>query len=193
MKKLFLALLLVSIAFSSCKQESKKDSQAVLPKRKIDNVLSKILNDKFPNYRSNNLIKGKAVQEIKVKIDSLAPLNYLDDIPLQVLNISKNPHGKGALVQFTTNGNNIVLNNNYSDNVCFDVISFMSEEIASTLIDKEIYYVYGKKWVRLDKKEVNALVKYTWYGTETEINNDDNDIILGNFLVEVDSLKLYEK
>lgn len=98
MKKIIL-LSLIIIAFS-CENRinTKLQTNNDLQPRKIDFLLNDIFNKKYSNYKKNDLIKEKALTELSKKTDSLIPLNYLDDIPLKIFYIKKNPHGKGAIV-----------------------------------------------------------------------------------------------
>lgn len=190
MRYIFLTLVLFSIF--SCGSSSQDDKKtAKTNNRKMDPVL-KALAKKYTNYHKNPIIRENATKELDEKIDSLINLNYLDDIPLQVFRIGKNPHGKGALVHFYTHNYN-VYENRLSDRLNFDIIGFMDEKLASTLKEDGTYFVYGKKMKRLTEQEVSLLVTQVFYSPGTEISKQGMDDIysfnIGDILCEVDSVK----
>ena len=73
----------------------------------------------------------------------------------------------------------------------------MTEELASTLNEDERYFIYGKKYTRLDRTKTYILVDMTYFAPEPRIQKDqlsvlsDNDVFtfkIGIFLTEVDSI-----
>ena len=196
MKKI-IALLLITLSFA-CKQKSNSDSIVKIEKRKIDTVLEEILIKKYPNYLSNDLINEKATKELVTKVDSLLANGVLNEFPLKIMSISKNPHGKGALVQLYVDNGIFTEEKNHegllSNSVQFDVIALMSEEKAEKLIKDECYLVTGKT-TRVNQNQLDILVKMSYYGASPSIEESYSDkkpmFKIGAFVVEVESLKHY--
>jgi hypothetical protein len=191
MRKILL-LLILGIITISCNQTKKAE---IVETRKIDPILSEIFEKDFSTYKENTLIKEKALKELIKKIDSLAPLNYLEDIPLEVFRVQKNPHGKGAIVQFTTDNFDRDKTKTLSNQLEYDLIVLMSEELASTINEKRKYLVRGKNYKRLNETETYLLVKQTYFSPEPEISEDliwsgFYDFKVGVLLAEIDSLKI---
>jgi len=170
-------------------------NQSNIPKiqiRKVDPILQ-LIEKKFSNYKENEIVRENAAHELGHKIDSILPLNYLNDIPLKVLRIGKNPHGKGALVQFYTDN----YDNNHptilSDRLNFDIIGFMDEKLATLLNEHGKYYVYGKKMKRLSKTETFVIVNQVYYSPVTEIRKDAvwdiYNFYIGDIICKIDSIK----
>lgn len=162
--------------------------------RKVDPFLNSLVK-KHPNYTNNAIVRDEATKELNKKVDSLIQRGFLTDIPLKIFNIQKNPHGKGAIVQFYTD--NMLNSNNFdrlSDRFNFDIIGLMDQKLASTLNENEVYFVYGKKMKRLSETETFFIVDRVYNSTKTEITNDPiynlYEFNVGNILCEVDSLKL---
>lgn len=157
---------------------------------KIDPYLNSLVK-KFPNYLSNDLIRIKAEKALSNDLDSLVKNNYFDDIPLKILTISKNPHGKGSLVQFHVD--QVVRPDRLSDAATFDVIGLMEDSLAETLNDKATYKIKGSYKAALDQTQVSVLVNQTYYSPDLLFSKnsfDDNQFNLGVFLCEVKSVEL---
>lgn len=187
-----LFILIFGFLMISCNQKKKTE---VVESRKIDPILSEIFEKDFSTYKENTLIKERALKELIKQIDSLAPLNYLEDIPLEVFRIQKNPHGKGAIVQFTTDNFGRNKTKILSNQLEFDLIGLMSEELASTINEKKKYLIRGKNYKRLNKTETYILVNQTYFSPEPEISKDGiysgfYNFKVGVLLAEIDSLKL---
>ena len=197
MKKLTL-LFTICILFVACVPISQKNSteakieqkQATIPERKIEPFLNKIFINEYPNYQNNELVKDKALRELMSKIDSLAPLKYLEEIPLKIFRIQKNPHGKGAIVQFYSDNSGAAP---LSDRLGFDIIGLMSEDIASSLNENSKYLISGKKYNRLDKTKTYLIVPQSYYSPIPEISKNTSTGVfafnIGIFICEVDSIK----
>lgn len=195
MKYIILTIALITIL--SCNDSNQKDKENTKNEiRKIDPILSEITK-KYPNYMDNSIVRENATQELDKKIDSLLNLGYLNDIPLRVFRMGKNPDGKGALVQFYTDNYNSNNPNILSDRLNFDIVGFMDEKLASTLKEDGTYYVYGKKLKRLNETEVFLIVNQIYYSPETKISKDAiGDVYnfnVGDILCEIDSIRTVEK
>src|SRR6056297_3531713 len=129
MRKTFIILGLVFLILACNQNGQNSKSNNEFEKRKIDTFLTQIFSEKYSNYESNTLIREKALEELITKVDSLIPLKYLEDIPLEILRIKSNPHGKGAMVQFYTDNFEREKSKIFSNQLEFDVIGFMSEEL----------------------------------------------------------------
>lgn len=197
MKRIAL-FFIVSILIGSCTPVSQKQStETKRVQKKIEPYLDKIFTDKYPNYKSNALIRDKALSELTYKIDSLLPYKYLEEIPLEVFRIRKNPHGKGAIVQFYADNYDYKNKSDLSNQLEFDIIGLMSEELAGSLNDKSKYFVFGKKYNRLNKTETYLIVHQSYYSPTPEISEDviwDGvyNFKIGVFMCEVDSVKLID-
>ena len=141
MKKIILLLILIS--FFSCRKDFSNTTIPEEKTRKIDIVLTKLI-DKYPNFNNNNLVKNDILNVLKVKIDSLTPLNYLDDIPLNISSIIKNPHGKGFLISFYAD--NETLGINPSNYLHYNLIGLTDEKTAKS-INNEKKYLIKTRWV----------------------------------------------
>jgi hypothetical protein len=163
-----------------------------IPKRKIDKYLENIFFSKYPNYQDNEMIRDKATIELRKTIDSLYKNKYLEDVPLKIFKIKKNPHGKGAIVQFYAD-NQYEVDTMLSNELGFDVIGLMSEELASTLSESsdKKYFIYGHNYNRVTQPMADILVGMTYYSTVTEIStlSYSTKFKIGNFICEIDSLK----
>lgn len=191
----FTITTLICLLLMSCGQTGKTNNSQTkgdIPKRNMDKYLEDIFISKYPNYMDNELVRDKATKELKKVVDSLYRKKYLEDIPLKVFKVRKNPHGKGAIVQFYAD-NKYSEDNLLSNDLGFDIIAFMNEELASTLSENSEtkYYVYGHKYNRATQAMVDILVDMTYYSTETLIStaSHSNKFNIGNFICEVDSLK----
>lgn len=159
--------------------------------RKIDPYLDTIFNIRYSNYRTNEIIREKALKNMIKVIDSLAPKGYLDDIPMKILRIQRNPYGKGALVHFySDNKSEIEL---ISDNVQFDLIGFMDEKMGESINEKSTYFVKSKKYKRLTETEVFSIVKQVYYSPDPKIEADiiqssKFNFRLGDFMCVVDTI-----
>jgi hypothetical protein len=191
MKYIILTLALFTII--SCNNPNQKNKETDnIETRKIDPILD-ALTKKYANYTDNTIVRENATKELGEKIDSLLNLNYLDDIPLKVFKMEKNPHKKGALVQFYTLNHDSNRPNRLSDRLNFDIIGFMDEKLASTLKEDGTYFIYGKKLKRLSKTEVFLIVNQVYYSPGTEISKDPilntYNFNIGDILCEIDSVK----
>jgi hypothetical protein len=195
MKYIILTLGLFSIF--SCNNSDQKDKKTdKIETRKIDPILD-ALTKKYSNYSNNTIVRENATKELDKKIDSLLNLNYLDDIPLKVFRLGKNPHGKGALVQFHTDNYDRERPNRLSDRLNFDIVGLMDEKLASTIKEDETYFIYGKKLKRLSKTEVFLIVNQVYFSPGTEISKDAifdvYNFNIGDILCEIDSVKSVSK
>ncbi len=106
--------------------------------------------------------------------------------------IHKNPGGEGSMVQFYAD--NSYNPERLSNQLQFDLIAFMSDEVASTLDDKKKYAVYGINYQRLDMEDASALIPRLYYGPESGISKDvsrgDPRYSIGTFAGEIDSVKV---
>ncbi|MBS1668374.1 MAG: hypothetical protein JST58_13440 [Bacteroidetes bacterium] len=199
MKNILCLTFILAFGLISCNDYNEKTETEIanLQKRKIDKILDKIFVDEYPTYTKNEIVRGKALKELVQKVDSLLPLNYLNDIPLKVWRISKNPHGKGALIHLYAD-NYSSDRQTLSDRLGFDIIGFMDEDKASKLIDTKKYFVFGSKFNRLTKEETFLIVNQIYYSPRPEITanviyNDIYNFNIGNFACVIDSLKVVGK
>ena len=135
--KVFKPLLYLSILISiaSCNESQQTQTVFIKPKnddRNIDKCLTEIFITKYPTFAENELVRQKAFLKFNKKIDSISKINKLEDIPLNIYSISKNPHGKGAIVQFYANEINPT-NKSLPIKIIYNVFGLMSEKLASTL------------------------------------------------------------
>jgi len=195
MKNIF--AFIVAITFVACNNPNSGSVEKKNEKRKIDPFLEEIFVKKYSNYTDNQIVRENAIEEFDKKIDSLIELGILNDIPLKVLRIQKNPHGKGALIQFYTDNYDYKKPYILSNRLNFDIIGFMDETKASNLKEKDIYYVFGKKMKRLNKTETFLLVSQVYYSQETKIDKDAiwdvYNFYIGNILCEIDSVKTVKR
>ncbi len=195
-------IVMVCLLFVSCgpvdSRTEKKTEVIEKPVfRKMGATVQDIFFVKHTNVATNDLVKEKALKEFMHQVDSLVPLHYLEDIPLKVFAVQKNPHGKGALVQFYTD--NELNRDGYPNTnlLGFDIIGFMSEELASTIDDTKKYYVYAHNYKRLNYAEVSVLVDKMYHGTTPRVStgtvrDDEIQVIIGNFACEVDSIAVVQ-
>jgi hypothetical protein len=196
MKNTFTILILFGL-LSSCNQSKNTDNKETITKRKTD-ILLENLEKKFPNYKENQMVRENMQKELDKKIDSVYKLNYLDDIPMKVFRIGKNPHGKGALIQFHTDNFDSENRSLLSDRLNFDIIGFMDEQKASQLKEDGTYLISGKMLKRLNETEVFLIVPQVYYSPGTEISKDGiyDEIFnynVGDLLMEIDNAKLINK
>lgn len=189
----YIILTLGFFTILSCNNPNLKNREIEkIETRKIDPILESLAK-KYPNYTENSIVRENASKELDKKIDSLLNLNYLDDIPLKVYIMGKNPHGKGALVQFYTNNFNSDQPDRLSDRLNFDIVGLMDEKLASTLTEDGTYFIYGKKLKRLNEKEVFLIVNQVYYSPGTEISKDliynVYNFNIGDILCKIDSVK----
>jgi hypothetical protein len=197
MKQYF--ILLISLAIlTSCNQSKKTENQEQkIVKRKTDLMLES-LEKKYPNYKENQIVRENMQNDLDKKIASVYKLNFLDDIPVKVFRMGKNPHGKGALIQFHTDNFNTDNRNLLSDRLNFDIIGFMTEEKASKLKEDGTYLISGKMLKRLNQTEVFLIVPQVYYSPGTTISKDIiyDEIFnynIGDLLMEIDNAKLVNK
>lgn len=195
--KYLIALPLLSLMAcgTGATNNSNNDDTTIKPKyKKMGQVVDDIFFVKYPNANTNELTRQKALGEFMTKVDSLVHLNYLDDISLTVLSINKNPHGVGALVQFYANNKYSVVKHPRTDMLGFDIIGFMSEDLAMTIDNTKKYYVYAHNFKRLNLTEAQLLVNrlYNSPNPTTSVDAFDHEleeINIGVFLCEIDSVK----
>ena len=190
----YIILTITLLTFFSCNNTNQKEKESEkIEKRKIDPILDAITKE-FPNYTENTIVRENATKELSKKIDSVLNLGYLNDIPLKVFRMGKNPHGKGALVQFQTDNYNSDKPDKLSDRLNFDIIGFMDEKLASTLKEDGTYFIYGKKLKRLSETEVFLIVNQVYYSPGTKISKDAiydvYNFNIGDILCEIDSVKI---
>lgn len=196
MKK-YILVFLISMLFS-CKQNSNSENIITVEKRKIDPFLEEIFINKYPNYLDNDIVKEKSIKLLTNKVDSLLPYGVLKDIPLKVMSIGKNPHGKGALVQFYVDNESFKSDKKHkglmSNFVQFDVIALMPLDYAEKLIKDECYYIDGKA-NRINQTQLDLLVDLSYYGAipsiEKSFNDNSTEYKLGAFVLELNSFKHY--
>lgn len=194
MKQIFIFLLSFGI-LSSCNQSTKTENQEhKIVKRKSEKLLEN-LEKKYPNYKENQIVRDNMQKELDKKIDSLYKLNFLDDIPVKVLSIEKNPHGKGAIIQFYTDNFDTDNRDLLSNRLNFDIIGFMDEQKASQIKEDGIYLVSGKMLKRLNEIEVFSIVPQVYHSPDTEISKDAiydevYNFYIGDLLMEIDNAKL---
>lgn len=192
-KLLFVSLIFItSSILINCKDNSDKEKiEIVKNDRKSDKILLNLI-EKYSNYQSNNLVKEEMQKELDSKIDSIYKLNFLEDIPMKILRIGKNPHGKGALVHFFTDNDDKSEHKNISNKLKYDIIGFMKEDMASKINQDSTYYVSGKMLKRLNDTEAFLIVPQVYHSPGTEIQKDINDkysFNIGVFLMEVQNIK----
>jgi hypothetical protein len=192
MKNTFIILILFGL-LTSCNQSKNTENNGMITKRKTD-ILLENLEKKFQNYKENELVREDMRNELDKKIDSVYKLNHLDDIPMKVFRIGKNPHGKGALIHFRTDNFNYENRSLLSDRLNFDIIGFMDEQKASQLKENETYLIFGKMLERLTRPDVFLIVPQVYYSPETRISRDGifDEIFnynIGDFLMEIDNVK----
>ncbi|HVW12768.1 MAG TPA: hypothetical protein VHB54_03045 [Mucilaginibacter sp.] len=192
MKKNLIILCFLSSLLSCDVPQTNQSNITQIRLRKIDPILQQ-LEKKFPNYKDNQIVRDNAADYLQHKIDSVVPLGYLNDIPLKVFRIGKNPHGKGALVQFYSDNYDSNESTRLSDRLNFDIIGFMNEKLATTLKENGKYFVYGKKLKRLTETETFLIVNQVYYSPETKISKnaiwDVYNFYVGDLICEVDSVK----
>lgn len=175
----------------ACVSESKPEEKK-LEKRKTDHLLEEVFNSKYSNYKDNQLVREQAAKELDKRIDSIIVLGGLDDVPLKIFTLRKNPYGKGALVHFYTDNHGHNNSDLLSNRVDFDLLGFMDESLAATLNDKGTYLVYAKKYKRLNNDAVFAIVSQVYHSPETNVVKDAVGEVynfnIGNILCEVDSI-----
>lgn len=176
-------IAIIVVVNKSNKSESNQINSREIKLDKIKNDLE----DKYSNYSSNHMIKDDMTKELEVKIDSVYKLGYLNDVPMKVRMIERNPHGKGALIQF------------HSDNFRgfnFDIIGFTDADKAALLHESEKYILSGKILERLNETEASLIIPRTFYSTQISIKPTDErkffyNYNLGVFLMEIDKAELY--
>jgi len=192
MKKNLIILCFLSLLFACDVPQATQLNTVQIRLRKIDPILNQ-LEKKFPNYKDNQIVRDNAAEYLQHKIDSVLPLGYLNDIPLKIFRLGKNPHGKGALVQFYAKNYNSDQPTRLSDRLNFDIIGFMDDKLAATLKENGEYFVYGKKFKRLTETETFLIVNQVYYSPETKITKDAiwdvYNFYIGDLICQVDSVK----
>jgi len=185
MKKTLLLLSLLTL-FASC-QEEKKDT---IQLKKIDQELYKLVK-KYPNYAENTLSAQKLLQSLTTKVDSLAPNNLFDDLPLTVLRVKKNPHGKGNMIILHTppHGYNDTL---LSSLVNLNYIALIDDDNkALSITEGKNYKIHGIKIYRINEVERELITPEIYYEATPSINKDytlKSRFNLGTFVIETDSI-----
>ncbi|AZA50336.1 hypothetical protein EG346_20090 [Chryseobacterium carnipullorum] len=183
--------MFICLGVVSCTQTNKNET-IKQPKRKTDSLIITMEN-KFPNYKDNSLVREEMEKYLSNKADSIFVFKEFDDIPMSVFKLSKNPYGKGMLVQLYAD-NKYEKNENKSNYLTFDIIGFISDEEAKKINEKSKYYVIGKNVNRINSNQLSVLVPMSYYSPETKIDQDSfGDTYLFNLgiaAMEVDSLKL---
>ncbi len=192
-RQLLIAIITLTTIISSCDTPNKSNNKEPEKKqvRKLDPLLDTIFKVKYPNYETNEIVRKNALKDLTKIADSIAPLGYLEDIPLKVFRVQSNPHGKGAIVQFYTDRN--LSSNILSDRLQFDIIGLMDEKLAQNINENKIYFIKAKKYKRLTETEVFLIVNQVYYSPHPEIKTDaiDNSMYkyqLGDFLCEVEKV-----
>lgn len=185
MKKIL--LLFIGLCLFSCKEEKIIEE----PNKKIDPILTLIF-DKYPDYQKNDLIKNDLLTELKIKIDSLVPLNYLDDLPLKISTMEKNQNGDGYLITFYTDND---LDGTFaSKDLHYNLIGFCDEKTAKSFNQEKKYLIKGKFNV-LSKNQIALFSNNFYY-------KNDFDLIpgilhpkcyIGTFITQIKEAKIYEK
>ena len=186
--------VILFIFFSSCyqntqngNQKKEEDVQIIIPK-KIDQVFGEVFMEEYPTFQENNFSKELALESVLEKFDSLRNKGLLNDIPLKIWYVMKNPYGPGAWIHLHTFS---ASNKSLSDKTNFDLVAFISEEEASKVKEGDFYYVYGKNFNRIDKIQVEILMSKVFYQDEPEIISSTEvfyELRLGVILCEADSL-----
>jgi len=185
MKKTLLLLALTVIS-TSCEGEKK---ETYYPK-KIDKELYDLVK-KYPNYSENTLSAQKLLHELTAKVDSIAPNNHFDDLPLTALRVKKNPHGKGNIVLLHTPhyGYNDTL---LSSLININYIALIDDDnMALSITEGKNYKVHGKKIYRINETERELITNEIYYEATPSINKDyprKSRFNLGTFVVETDSI-----
>lgn len=197
--KYILHLTIASICFiTSCDNNNQATNPTKIETKKIDPLLDKIFKKDFPNFKDNQIVRDNALSALNKAIDSVLPLSYLNDIPLKVFKVSKNPHGKGALVQFYTDDYSKNDTTSLANSVRFDIIGLMDETLAASINEKNTYFLYSHKYKRLNKTEAFLIVNQVYFSPTPKIDKgigygEEFEFHLGNFICEVDSLNTTTK
>lgn len=191
------AFIIGLLSIFSCNSPNNEENSTDKTKyRKIDPILEALIS-KYPNYIENTIVRENATKELDKKIDSILHLGYLNDIPLRVFKMEKNPLGKGALVQFYTDNYKVNQSNKLSDRLNFDIIGFMDEKLASTLSESGTYFIYGNKLKRLDETDLFLGDYKVYFSPETAIKEDVffhvYNFNIGDISCQIDSVKLVSK
>jgi hypothetical protein len=168
-------------------QKKEQNVQIIVP-NKIDEVFGEVFMEEYPTFQENNLTKELALESVLEKFDSLKNKGLLNDFPLKIWYVMKNPYGEGALIHLHTFSTS---NKLLSDKTNFDLVAFISEEEASKVKEGEFYYVYGKNFNRIDKIQVGMILSKVFHQDEPEIISSTEEFYelrLGVILCEADSL-----
>jgi len=179
-------LLLFTFLLISC--QSKKESPIEIPKKQVESILQKIFVKDYPLYTHNQLVQDKAIKVFENKIDSLVIINGLEDIPLKILSIDKNPKGKGAIVQFYSDPDEVFNSHNLSRCLQVGFIGLMSEKLATKLTTNSKVLIRGHNYKRLSQYEVDLFYNQTYYGAVVKVDGKPT-FNAGIFMVEVDKFK----
>lgn len=183
--------MIVGLSAIQCKSNNEKDEnyKAEANYTKADSLISR-LEKAYPAYPSNDLILHKIDVAFALAIDSVALKNGFSEIPLNVLKISSNPYGKGAMVQFYAKPTTTIVEKP-SGKLQFDYIAFMESSIAEKLHKDSQYFVSAKNIKRLNDEAAFALVPQLYFETEAKVKkdaSDDYEFNAGTFFCEVETI-----
>lgn len=188
MKKITL-LLLIGFGLISCRKDF---SNTPIPEEKvlkIDVLLNKII-DKYPNFNTNDLVKNEALSTLEIKIDSVTPLNYFEEIPLNVTSIIKNPHGKGFLISFYADES---VGMNLSNYMHYNLIGFSDEKTAKSINTEKKYLINGK-FNKISKIQAQIINADYHYKNDYDIIGDaiSPNFYFGSMICEIKSIKEFQ-
>jgi hypothetical protein len=169
-------------------EDNTERKSAKIEQRKIDSILIAIV-AKYPAYTENNLVRENAAIELHKKIENGLQSGYFQDIPLKVMRMGKNPHGKGAFVHFYTDNFDYTRGGRLSDRFNFDLYGFISEKLAGQLKEKGAYYVYGKNFKMLHGAEASLLFNIVFHSKKIEITQNTGDVF--NYNIGCMSCEIY--
>ena len=179
-------LLFLALGLLSCQPQKGKPEES--PKKRVEVVLQKIFVKDYPLYAHNGLIQEKAVKSFVRQLDSLVSLHGLEDIPLKVQSIDKNPNGKGAIVQFYSDPYAPSSPSNLAGCLGVGFIGLMSEELASRLTTNSTVLVRGHNYHRASQDQLDLIYSKTYYGAEAKVDGEPN-FNIGTYMVEVEKFK----
>ncbi|MFD0701772.1 hypothetical protein [Myroides pelagicus] len=191
MKNLLTLIPLAFLIFSCQEKEIKKENY-----RKIDTLLNIVFKDSFPNFIDNELNRNNALKLLERKKDSVIENNVLDDMPLEVFRVFKNPAGDGAIVHLvkkpTTEHYDFYQQRDtiLSDFITFDLLVGMPENKASELTKGQMFLVKNKKHPIDINAIVDVFTNQTYYENELYIEHSMKklNINYGILFTEADSL-----
>lgn len=191
MKKLLTLIPLAFLIFSCQEKEVTKEEY-----RKIDPLLNIAFKDSFSNFIGNDLVFNNAFKFLESKKDSIIENNILDDMPLEIFKVFKNPKAEGAIIHFIKHPTTKYYNFNqrrdtiFSDFVTFDLLAAIPENQAKDLSKGQMFYVKSKKHF-IDISPISDLfTNQTYYQRKFHIEHSRDEISInyGILFTEVDSL-----